>query len=80
VRRGDDEGHRGISPIQEYPIGHDLEKNKGKYLEEEKNDEVLQYASDKFTNIDVLKKALKRSFKPGKKLRIEDIDKHMSRI
>ena len=55
VRRGDDEGHRGISPIKEFPIGHDLEKNKGKYQEEEKSDEVLEYALEKFENVAILK-------------------------
>lgn len=58
VRRGDDEGHRGISPIKDYPIGHDLDNNKGKYQEEEKNDEVFSYAYEKFDNPKILKIAL----------------------
>jgi hypothetical protein len=86
VRRGDDEGHRGIPPIIEYPIGHDLEKvkelMKGKPIiqEEEKGDDVFEYIKDDFENHLILKKALQLVFKPGKKIKKEDIDKNLKRI
>jgi len=87
VRRGDDECLRGISPLQEYPIGHDLEKVKqlmqGKEIKqtkkEESEDKVIKQIADEFADYELLKKAVKLVTKPGRKLTINDLDRNIKK-